>query len=579
VTDSTQATPEQDAPDIPVAEVEALMSTMSKALRAFVMYEANNPVFQRFQKQLHDELEGLWEHGSTLELVVTENGFRYAGKTFALGAGRDSLGFAFYKDGIRSLAFLPGFEDEVGPFLDAVNRAIRREDDADDLISVLWEQDFACLQYGYVDLLMDGLTLPEQPKAEPTEVSGGFTGELTLSGEESEEEGDAAAGATGALKPQGLTREDFDETLYFLDQGEMASLQTEVEIEMERDTRRDVLNALFDRLEEPRYPGRQAEILDILDQLLPLLLSSGDLKEAARVLDELDGMGGGPEGVLNEELRSRVEKLFERLSDPDVLEQFVQALEDGAVSPEDDDVNLFFARLRADAMPILIRFAEMSETPGVAKRLGSAIDGLATRYPEEVNWLLESDEPLLVAGAARVAGRVALGKAVPGLESALKHPDRDVRMAVVNALVSIRLAPALQALTLALGDDDREVRIAAVRALGAVRFASARDGLRKHINGKRIKDADLTEKMAFFEAYGAIGGNAAVAELDDLLNSKGFLGRRNPTEMRACAALGLGQAGTPEADQALEKARGDEDPIVRNAVVRALKHEHGEAPE
>ena len=79
--------------------------------------------------------------------------------------------------------------------------------------------------------------------------------------------------------------------------------------------------------------------------------------------------------------------------------------------------------------------------------------------------------------------------------------------------------------------------------------------------------------MAFFEAYGAIGGSAAVEELDDLLNAKGFLGRRNPTELRACAALGLGRAATPEAKRALERARTDEDPIVRNAVVRALKEE------
>lgn len=575
MTDTTQATQEPEAPAIPVASVENLMSTMSKALRAFVMYEANNPIFQRFQTQLREELEALWSHGDALELVVGEEGFRYGGKTFAVGSGRDNLAFAFYKDGVRSLTLLPGFEEEVGPFLDAVNRANRSEDDADDLVSVLWEEDFASLQYGYVDLLADGVSIPEDPQAPPTELGGGFVGEAAPAGEEAEES-ETAAG-TGALSPQGLSREDFDETLYFLDQNEMATLQTEVEVEMERDVRKDVLSALFDRLEERKYPERQAEILDILDQLLPLLLSSGDLKEAARVLDELDSVANGPDSPLSAKLRTRVEKLFERLSDPDVLEQFVQALEDGAVSPEDDDVNLFFGRLRADAMPILIRFAEMSETSGVAKRLNSAIDGLAGRYPDEVNTLLRSDEPAVVAGAARVAGRVGLGKAVEGLKAALEHPDREVRMAVVHALVAIRLTPALQALTIALDDEDRDVRVEAVKALGAVRFASARDILRKHIQGKRIKDADLTEKMAFFETYGAIGGNAAVAELDDLLNSKGFLGRRNPTELRACAALGLGQAATPEADQALEKARNDDDPIVRNAVTRALKHEHGEA--
>ena len=549
------------------------MSTMGKALRAYVMYQANNPVFQRFQKELHESLAGLWTEGDVLELVVTEKGFRYAGKTFAVGGARDNLAFAFYKDGIRSLKILPGFEEEVGSFLDAVNRAMRREDDADDLITVLWEEDFAALQYGYVDLLMDGVSIPQSAQQEPTAIEGGVVGEVEE--EAAAEEAAAQSGATGAMSPQGLSREDFDETLYFLDQAEMAQLQTEVEIEMERDVRKDVLNALFDRLEEPEYPERQAEILDIMNQLLPLLLSSGDLKEAARVLDELDQMAN-KERVFSDKLRERVEQLFERLSDPEVLEQFVQAIEDGAVSPHDEDVNLFFSRLRADAMPILIRFAELSENSAVTKRLNSAVDGLAARYPEQVNELLRSDEPVVVTGAARVAGRVGLAKAVEGLEEALHHPDRDVRMATVNALVSIRLTPALQALLVALDDDDRDVRMAAVNALGAVRFASARDVLRDHVHGKRIKDADLTEKMAFFEAYGAIGGNKAVQELDDLLNSKGFLGRRNPTEMRACAALGLGQAATPEAKAALEKARNDDDPVVKNAVIRAMKQE---APE
>ncbi|MGK7311796.1 MAG: HEAT repeat domain-containing protein [Candidatus Longimicrobiales bacterium M2_2A_002] len=573
MTDSTQATPDQEAPpDIPVAEVKALMSTMGKALRAFVMYEPNNPVFQRFQKDLRTSIEHLWEEGYALELIVTEDGFRYAGHTFVLGEGRDNLAFAFYKDGIRSLTFLPGFEEEVGPFLDAVNRAIRRESDADDLITVLWEEDFAALQYGYVDLLMEGVTIPDEPREEPKELEAGVVGELAPAGEEPEA-GETRAGATGALTAQAISAADFDETLYFLDQGEMARLQTEVELEMERDVRAAVLNALFDRLEEPEFRERQAEILGILDQLLPLLLSSGDLKEAARVLDELGAVVGGERPVLGPELRERVEKVFDRLSEPEVLEQFVQALEDGAVDPGADEVNLFFARLRAEAMPILIRFAEMSETAGVAERLESAIDGLAERYPERVNELLASDEPLLVRGAAKVAGRIGLGQAVDGLKRALEHPDRAVRMAVVDALVAIRLTPALQALTLALDDEDRDVRVAAVNALGAVRFASARDELRRHVQGKRIKGADLTEKMAFFEAYGAIGGSTAVEELDDLLNSKGFLGRRNPTELRACAALGLGKAATKVAKEALEKAREDEDPVVRNAVVRALKEE------
>ncbi|MFW5952190.1 MAG: HEAT repeat domain-containing protein [Gemmatimonadota bacterium] len=566
-----EATQPDDASALPMAEVEQLLSTMGKALRAFNMYQANNPVFQRFREALRDAFQAVWARTDELPLSVVEDGFRYGGRTFAVGKGRENIAFAFYKDGVRNLTFLPGFEDEVGAFLDAVTRAGRAGDEADDLITVLWEEDFGSLLYGYVDLLMEGVPIPEEPQAEPGPVAGGFAGEAEVpEGGAGEEVEGAPAGSHGPLTA-GLTRDDFDETLYFLDQAEIARLQTEVEVEMERDLRVDVLNALFDRLEEPR-PDRQEQILDILDQLMPLFLSRGDMANAARVLEELERLQHDGRR-LGASLQERVERLFARLSEPQVLEQFVQAVEDGAVAPDSEGVNLFFSRLEARALPVLLRFAEMSESETVKKRLASAVDGLASRYPGEVNELLRSDEPAMVAGAARVAGRVGLKDVVEGLDAALGHADRNVRMAVVEALVAIRSTTALNALSLALEDEDREVRIAAASALGEVRFASARRALERVIEGRRIKEADLTEKMAFFEAYGAAGGSTAVERLDRLLNSKGFLGRRNPTEIRACAALGLGQAGTPRARAALEKARSDEDSIVRNAVVRALKQE------
>jgi HEAT repeat protein len=86
-----------------------------------------------------------------------------------------------------------------------------------------------------------------------------------------------------------------------------------------------------------------------------------------------------------------------------------------------------------------------------------------------------------------------------------------------------------------------------------------------------VRDADLTEKMAFFEAYGSLVGEAGVASLDAMLNSGGFLKRRVDAETRACAALALGRIGTPAAREALEKATTAKDALVRNAVSRALR--------
>jgi HEAT repeat protein len=571
--DEPASTVEEGAAELAAADVESVLMSMSKALRAYQMYQANNPVFQRFQSGLREEIARLWDKADGLELGVEEGGFRYQSEVYNVSHGRGPLAFAFYKDGIRYLKFLPGFEDEVGDFLLAIRRSQQRDDDADDMVSVLWDSDFTSLQYGFVDMLGEGVRPPDVSLSEPGPLETFPVLEMVDAPEAVEMEDVDGGGAGSAERPKTVSADDFDETLYFLDPAETAALQREVEREMERDLRTAVLHALFDRLEEDGRPERQSEIMDILDQLLPLFLARGDMGSAARVLGELDQLVAEGGEVVDAALAERIDLLFRRLGDPEVLEQFVQAMEAGEVTPGSEDVALFFSRLPAGALPVLMRFAEVSETPGVREQLASAIDGLAARYPADVAALLSSKDATLVKAAAQAAGRVGLSQAVTGLREALAHPYAEVRLAVVQALVAIRLTPALHALQAALDDEDREVRLAAVRALGAVRFASAREALAAALDDRRMKDADLTEKMAFYEAYGALGGNAAVERLDEILNDKGFLGRRAPAELRACAALGLAKVGTPAARDALERGNADDDPIVRNAVSRALRRE------
>ena len=81
----------------------------------------------------------------------------------------------------------------------------------------------------------------------------------------------------------------------------------------------------------------------------------------------------------------------------------------------------------------------------------------------------------------------------------------------------------------------------------------------------------LGEKKALTEAYGTLAGAAAVPVFDELLNARGFLGAREPADLRACAARALGAIGTPAALQALSRAGDAKDVIVRTAVSRALR--------
>jgi HEAT repeat protein len=119
------------------------------------------------------------------------------------------------------------------------------------------------------------------------------------------------------------------------------------------------------------------------------------------------------------------------------------------------------------------------------------------------------------------------------------------------------------------------VRIAAVRFLASRGYRNAAPRVESAVTGGKLKNADLTEKMAFFEAFGSLVGARGLPVLEKMLAAKGLLGRKEDPETRACAAMALGKVRTPEARAILERAAQDKEALVRNAVTRALREVGG----
>ncbi|MHB0948906.1 MAG: HEAT repeat domain-containing protein, partial [Gemmatimonadaceae bacterium] len=185
--------------------------------------------------------------------------------------------------------------------------------------------------------------------------------------------------------------------------------------------------------------------------------------------------------------------------------------------------------------------------------------------------LILSPEPGVAAEAMRRSGALKTAAAVGPLGKVLGEGAADLRLLAVQALSEIGSPGALQTLERALEDPDRDVRVATSRALSTRGYRAALPRVEAMVKGKMVRDADLTEKMALFELYGALCGEGGIPHLDGLLNGKGFLGRREDAELRACAAMALGRVGTDRAIEALRRASAERDVVVRNAVNRALR--------
>jgi hypothetical protein len=560
-----------DPSTLPFGEVKELFVSLGKALRAQQLYDANNPVYQRFVKQLSLGLSGLWEKMDRLQVQVEEDRLAWMGEEVYHKTTRsDSLAFLLFKDGIREFTIHEGLEEhELPALLQVLNRARDLRPEGDDLLTILWETDLQHFTYTYVDVLADGVELPTKGEGFP----GGFQ---EIIAEELDGEAEAASegeeGGPEGAAPGQVSAEDFNPTLYSLDPSERARIQEEIEAELERDLRSDILAALFDRVEEPRFPDRQAEILEIFGTLLPSFLSRGALSAAGAILEEVTRLLGS-EAALTPDQRVTAEKILDQVSGADTVKEMVQSIRDGTISPRPEDLASFLRYLRPGALEPLIRASEEAGDRRIKNIIQEAVRGIAQRYRTAVIDCIKSPDPVVAAGACALAGRIQLTEAGPAIAAQLDHESARVRMAAVEAAVDLKASTAVGALQNALNDPDRDVRIAAARGLGTLRYRPAASYFREIIQSRGIRQADISEQIAVFESFGLLQDPEGVPILDQLLNGRGFLGRKESGEIRACAALGLGKMGTPDAMNALRRAKEETDPVVRTAVNRALRGE------
>jgi hypothetical protein len=553
-------TPTQEPQLEGVEEVTNLMQVLVKALRAIQLYLPNNPVYQRATENLRAGFGPVWEYTDDLELEVRENDLVWDETAVLTQDNKsDSIPWILFKDGIRRVTILKGAEDEeIARLLQVIHRTRTLDPDAgDDLLTLLWEQDFQLVKYDFVEMGMEEvapLAREEEPTiAPPQEVR-----------QQVEEE-------AAEEQPQPIVSiDDFDSTLYFLDEREIEYLKGEIEREYQQDLRGNVLSMLFDLLELQTYGTVRAELLSIVENFIPYLLAVGDFRSVAYILREIRVVLERAREVMPEH-REKLVELPGTLSKQEALGQLLQSLDEATVHPTEDELGELFRELRPAALNTVLAWLPRLTNERVRSLLYGAARRLAQAYPRELVSALESADQRVLLETVRLAGQLRLPPVVPALGSLLDRGSAEVRRAVVSALSATGTPGSLQQLEKAILDEDRDVRIAAVRAIGAERHAGAHDALEAVVTGRRLRDADLTEKTAFFEAYGSVAGSGDLARLRALLEPHGLFKKKEDPQTRACAAMAIGRINTDDARAVLERYTSDKDPVVRAAVTQALR--------
>jgi HEAT repeat protein len=537
-------------------DISETITSLLKAIRARQTYVAGNPLIEKFHGDLQQHLTSLWDSIPHLTLAVDEGRLLWNDvEVYAKPVGPDNFAFQFFKDGIRLLAFFPGVENtELADFLEIL---ARRRTAQDDLLASLWHRDFSAIRMEYVDAAGDeDLEIPEPDRGAGAGESIGDMSEI----EEAKE--------SGPLPVE-------DEANYAelaLSEADLTYLRRELEAEWERPLVRDVTLAFLDQF-EMRDQERRRQVVDILRELLPRLLSGRDFANVALIVNELQLLANKTGEIETQEL---VTSLLRDMSE--AIAEIVSSGERGEEGPEAEEVDALLGALQAEAIPTLVRAIPAVSSTKTRRQLSEALDRLVAAHPHQITSLLGAQDPVLAAEAARIVGRLRIMEAEPSLVELARRPEQVARQAAIEALAALGSLAGVQALAVGLADGGRDIRLAALSAVAKLRPDGAAEMIQKWVESSEIEGRDQTEQMAFFKAYATVAGTAAVQVLDGLLNDRRWWGKRRPSSLRASAARALGFIEAEEARAALQKACGDRAAPVRSAVRVALRSLESDSP-
>ncbi|MEX0909462.1 MAG: hypothetical protein WDZ58_06825, partial [Gemmatimonadaceae bacterium] len=323
ITEPTQEPGSAEPPPFAAAIVTDVLRTFSKAVRAHALYLPNNPMHARSMEAARAAFQGLWQQTDEIVLAVTETQFLWEELVVYEEAEKstENLAWVFFKDGLREIKICKGFEmTDMDAIMEIIQRVRSGTADDDDMLTILWEQEFSTFEYKYVgagggsgDTPYDPMEAGSAPERLPP------PGEVERGGSEQ---------LVSSAKPAGVvSMEDFDSTLYFLDEREIEYIHNEIAKDYSTDLRPLVIASLLDTFETQEDVGVREEIARILDGILINLLSTNQVRTVAYLLREV-ALTSQRSKEMTEVQKQRFADLPERLSEGAVLGQLLETLEE-----------------------------------------------------------------------------------------------------------------------------------------------------------------------------------------------------------------------------------------------------------
>ncbi|UCF78028.1 MAG: HEAT repeat domain-containing protein [Candidatus Eiseniibacteriota bacterium] len=549
-----------------------IATSLARTYKSRQLYAANNPVRRTCLETAMLNLSDFLKENDTLTFSVNETQLIYHERAvYANPDRRESFVFRLYRDGIRSISFHAGIdEEELEEFVEALTQVSPEAGEGDtDVVTQIWERDLVHITYLAVD---DCLDLDDEEFEFPTDTPS-TRGEHSISTATGEER---IGIATMVDTP--LTREEKQSVANVsLSEKDLEEIGHQVLLEEQQKPREKVTEIFLEILLGRSDVDVKTDVARGLGILCGDLLEEGNPVRAAEILRAIKKLLG-KEGKSCEELERVAISFLEMRAYERELSRVEPRLEQADVR-ELEQYEGYLRELLPGAVGQLCAILGRARSRTAREMLCRVLSVLARDNLKALAQMLDDPRWYLVRNLVVVLRLMKDRRALPYLEGLLSHEEARVRVEVVQCLAEIGGTEAVTLMARCLRDRDEAIRIMAARKLGRLGGEQAASSLAACIREGSFAKRSLDEKREYFDALGRSCSDEYIPFLEGVLKKRSFLHAAEIDEMRRCAAMALARMGTERATRLLEQLAKARRGKARKYCIEALRLRRAVSPQ
>ncbi len=531
--------------------VAEIITSLQRARKNLRIYPENNPIYMRTVEETYRKTMEFFEFGDSLELRIQRNEFMFGDEEVYNGTGQEeNFALFFFRDGLRSLTFSSGLEqEELLNFLNVVAVDLDREEVEEDMVTLLWEKDFMNIKYKVDDSMLvedENFQKEAEEKVKETPTDEGVMQQAQEAPPEEEE--------TAPIIPMPITGEDLEHIARDIEDYGKGNLDKLTDI-------------VFDMLYASGGIEEFKDVVRIIQNSVEHSASNNDLRGAMNIFQRV-------KDVIRKTKSENVGKTLNevlRLAGSDSLMKIIGERLDAKDGIEDEDFKEYVGMLSANAIPRMIALMADLQTIQGRKKAIKALTFIGKRDIGALAKGLKDQRWYVVRNIVLVLRETKDKNALAHIVMALAHEEPRVRREAIKGIGDLRGLKYIDRVVKLLYDPDHSVSIAAALALGRFRNKVGMDALQARITDKNLLETDGSLLRKYFEALSFFKYEDVIGFLEDILKKNPFFGRAAYNELKASAIYCLGLLGNPGAMGLLEEFAGSKVKQIADSAAMSIK--------